>query len=154
MKLLTKAVLTTAIAALLATPAIAEDKPFESQIEARQGYYKLVKANFGVLGAMVKGKAEYSADKAAMAAANIQTLSQLNNGMLWPEGSDNSQLDYTNAKPEIWENFADVQEKGGNWRSAVETLAAEAGNGPDALKASFGPVGKACKACHDDYKAK
>lgn len=153
MKRLSKAILTTAITAVLVTPAYAEE-PFEDQIKARQGYYKLIKANFGVMAAMVKGKADYDAAKATTAANNIYTLSKLNNGMLWPKGSDNSQLDFTKAKPEIWENFDDVQEKSGNWKAAVETLAGEAGNGLDALKKSFGPVGKACKACHDDYKAK
>ncbi|PIE20414.1 MAG: cytochrome C554 [Neptuniibacter caesariensis] len=127
---------------------------FKHQIEARQGYYKMIKFNFGVLGAMVKGKKEYNADTASTAANNIYTLSKLNNEMLWPKGSDNNQAKGTSAKPAIWENFPDVQEKSRNWKSAVKTLASEAGNGLAALRASFGPVGKSCKSCHDDYKAK
>ncbi len=153
MKQLAKIALCSAMLATLSAPVMAEE-PFEDEIDARQGYYQMVKFNFGVLGAMVKGKKDYDAEAATTAANNILTLSKLNNSMLWPKGSDNSQLDNTNAKPEIWENFADVKEKQGNWVAAVEKLASEAGNGPDALKKSFGPVGKSCKSCHNDYKAK
>lgn len=148
-----KITLCSAMLATASLPAVAEG-PFEDQIEARQGYYQMIKFNFGILGAMVKGKKEYDADTATTAANNIYTLSKLNNGMLWPKGSDNNQVEGTNAKPGIWENFSDVQEKSGKWKSAVETLAGEAGNGLDSLKASFGPVGKSCKGCHDEYKAK
>ncbi len=153
MKHLRKIVLSTVVTAVIATPVYAE-KPFEDQIKARQGYYQMLKFNFGQLAAMVKGKKEYNAEQATTAANNIYSLSKLNNGLLWPKGSDNSQLDYTKAKPGIWENFPDVKEKSGNWKAAVETLAGEAGNGLGALKSSFGPVGKACKACHEEYRAK
>jgi len=148
-----KATICTAMIAALSTPAIA-DKPFEDEIKARQGYYKLLKYNFGILGAMVKGKKDYDADLANTAAQNIFSLSQVNNSFLWPKGSDNANVEDTRAKPEIWENFDDIGEKSGNWKAAVDTLSGNAGNGLDALKKSFGPVGKACKACHDDYKAK
>lgn len=153
MKQLVKIALCSAMIATVSVPAMAED-PFENEIKARQGYYQVIKYNFGVLAAMVKGKKDYDAEMANTAANNILTMSTLNNSQLWPKGSDNSQLDYTRAKPGIWENYPDVKEKSGNWKAAVETLAGEAGNGLDALKGSFGPVGKACKACHDDYKAK
>ncbi len=153
MKQVVKVVLCTAMLATVSAPTVAEEA-FKDEINARQGYYKLVKYNFGILGAMVKGKKDYDAGVAATAANNIYSLSKVNNSMLWPKGSDNSQLDSTRAKPAIWENFDDVKEKHGNWQAAVEKLAQDAGNGKDALKMSFGPVGKACKACHDDYKAK
>lgn len=140
--------------AVLASPLASADEPFKDEIKARQGYYQMVKFNFGLLGEMVKGKREYDSAAADTAAQNILKLSQVNNGLLWPKGSDNSAVENTKAKPELWANFADVKEKGENWRTAVAILAEEAGKGEDALKASFGPVGKACKACHDDYKAK
>lgn len=153
MKQMIKIALCSAMMATVSIPAVAAE-PFEDEIKARQGYYQVIKYNFGLLGAMVKGKKDYDADMAATAANNILAMSKLNNSLLWPKGSDNSQLDNTRAKPAIWENYPDIKEKSGNWKSAVETLAVEAGNGLGALKSSFGPVGKACKACHDDYKAK
>ena len=136
------------------TSPVSADEPFEDEVKARQGYYQMVKFNFSVLGEMVKGNTEYNAETANTAAQNILALSQLNNGALWPKGSDNDSIENTKAKPEIWENFADVKEKSSTWKDAVATLAMEAGKGEAQLKSSFGPVGKACKACHDDYRAK
>ncbi|WP_299182291.1 cytochrome c [uncultured Neptuniibacter sp.] len=153
MKQLAKITLCTAMLATVTAPAVA-DEVFKDEINARQGYYQIIKYNFGILGAMVKGKKDYDADIASTAANNIYNLSKLNNGMLWPKGSDNSQLDNTKAKPGIWENFADVKQKQSDWQLAVEKLASDAGNDLDSLKKSFGPVGKSCKSCHDDYKAK
>ncbi|EAR62583.1 c-type cytochrome [Neptuniibacter caesariensis] len=152
MKQLAKIAICSAVLATASAPTMAE--AFKDEIKARQGYYQVIKYNFGVLGAMVKGKKDYDADTATTAANNIYNLSKLNNGMLWPKGSDNSQLDTTKAKPGIWENFDDVKQKHGNWQKAVKTLAGEAGNGLSSLKKSFGPVGKSCKSCHDEYKAK
>jgi len=33
-------------------------------------------------------------------------------------------------------------------------MAENAGNGLEALQSSIGDVGKSCKGCHDDYRAK
>lgn len=153
MKHVIKIALCSAMIATVSLPAVAAE-PFEDEIKARQGYFQVIKYNFGILGAMVKGKKDYDATAAKTAAQNIYNLSMLDNGLLWPPGSDNSKLDNTKAKPEIWEKYPDISEKGEKWSAAVKVLAGEAGNGLDALKGSFGPVGKACKACHDDYKAK
>lgn len=153
MKPFLKIVLCSTLLSTASIPAIAAD-PFKDEIKARQSYYQVIKYNFGILGAMVKGKKDYDAALADSAANNILALSKLDNSQLWPKGSDNSQLDNTRAKPAIWENYPDVKEKSANWKAAVEKLAGNAGNGLGALKGSFGPVGKACKACHDDYKAK
>lgn len=153
MKHTAKIILCSAALSIATTSAIA-DEPFKDEIKARQGYYQLIKYNFGVLGAMVKGKQEYNAEQATTAANNIYALSKINNSLLWPKGSDNGKLDNTRAKPAIWNNFDDVMEKSSTWKGAVEKLASEAGNGLGSLKASFGPVGKACKSCHEDYKAK
>ncbi|WP_286237876.1 c-type cytochrome [Neptuniibacter halophilus] len=152
MKHLTKAALCTLFTATIALPAVAET-PFEDQIEARQSYFQVLKHNMGLLGSMVKGKRDYDPAIADAAAKDIYLLSQLNNTLMWPAGSDLEQAE-TKAKPEIWQNGADVQEKFKALNTAAEQLAANAGQGADALKKSFGPVGKSCKSCHDDYRAK
>ena len=153
MKHLAKVILCTAITATVASPGFASE-PFEDQIEARQAFFQVVKFNMGTLGAMVKGKRDYDSAVAEAAAKDIYSLTMLNNSLMWPAGSDNSASDETKAKPEFWSNSADVMEKHAAWNKAAEQLAADAGKGLDQLKASFGPVGKSCKSCHDNYRAK
>ena len=53
----------------------------------------------------------------------------------------------------IWENLPDVVMKWEAFGAAATGLAAEAGNGLDALRAAIGPVGGTCGACHDAYRA-
>ncbi|RDE19413.1 cytochrome c [Motiliproteus coralliicola] len=152
MKHLAKLLVSGAVAASVASTVYAAE-PFEEQIKARQGFYQVVKFNMETLGDMVKGKRDYDPVTAEAAAKNIYSLSTLNNSMLWPKGSDSSAAD-THAKAEIWSNFADVKQKHKAWNQAAEKLAANAGKGMGEMKASFGPVGKSCKSCHDDYKTK
>src|SRR5688572_3373267 len=60
----------------------------------------------------------------------------------------------TRAKPAIWEKPEDFAAKTRAFQSAVRTFdAAAKGNDVAAIKASFGEVGKTCKACHDPYRA-
>ncbi|MDP5360798.1 MAG: cytochrome c, partial [Paracoccaceae bacterium] len=37
--------------------------------------------------------------------------------------------------------------------AATATLASVAGDGLDAMKAAFGPVGQSCGSCHESYRA-
>jgi len=76
----------------------AADGPHDKAIKARQAMFQLYSFSIGTLGGMAKGKIEYNAEAAV--------------------------------------------------------LAAEAGNGLDALRAAIGDVGKSCKGCHDEYRAK
>jgi cytochrome c556 len=62
----------------------------------------------------------------------------------------------TRAKPEIWENKADFESKMNDLTKAVNALQIVANEGTDrkAIAEQVGATGKACKACHDDYKSK
>jgi len=44
--------------------------------------------------------------------------------------------------------------KHANWVSAAEAMAAAAGNGLGELKSNMGALGKSCKSCHSEYKAR
>ena len=141
----------------LAAVATAQDKgPHDNAIKGRQAMFQTYNFNMGVLGAMAKGKMDYNAEIAAQSAANLQAAANFGQAAMWPEGSDSETAG--NAKnralPAIWSNFPDVMEKGNALKMASEKLAAEAGNGLDALQAAIGDVGGTCKACHDDYRAK
>ena len=60
----------------------------------------------------------------------------------------------TRAKPEIWQKPEDFTAKTRAFQSAAHSFDAAAKAGDvAAIKASFGELGKACKACHDPYRA-
>ena len=131
--------------------ATAQDLP--APVEARQGQFKMMALNVGVLANMVRGNTEYDAAAASTAAANLVAISQIDQSFHWPEGTDNFALDGTRALPAIWENLPDVIEKWQAYGAAAEGLAAVAGDGLEPMRAAFGPVGGTCGACHDDYRA-
>jgi cytochrome c556 len=136
---------------------MAEDFPFEDQIEGRQGYFQMVKFNMGVLGAMAKGERDYDAKLAQAIADNLKNAALMDNALMWPKGSDmdaEGLSGKTKAKAAIWQEGSDIGEKHENWVAAVNTMAENAGQGVDALRGAIGPLGKSCKACHKEYKAK
>ena len=143
------------IAAGAVTTSALADGHIEKAVEARQGFMKVVAYNLGPLGAMAKGEMEYDADIAATNAANLEALSKMNNGAMWPAGSDNGALgeDKTRALPAAWAADSKVGEKHKAWIDASVELAEAAGNGLDALKPAVAAVGKSCGGCHDDYRA-
>jgi len=125
---------------ILSTTALAEG-PHDKAIKARQSMFQLYSFSTGVLGDMAKGKIEYNAELAQEMADNLNAAANLGQSAFWPAGSDNSNSENarTRALPKIWETFP---------------VAAEAGNGLDALRSNMGAVGKSCKGCHDTYRAK
>ena len=60
----------------------------------------------------------------------------------------------THAKAEIWQKPDDFRAKAIDFRRAALAFnAAARGRDVNAMKAAFGNLGKACKACHDPYRA-
>ncbi len=150
---------TTFAAAIMLTAGlatVAEAADFSKQIKARQSVMQLYAFNMGQLGAMAKGETAYDAAAAKGAAGNILAVSKLYGGAMWPKGSDNTVPgleNATRAKPENWTNYPKAKEAHMNLVAAAETLAAEAGNSLDALKANIGAAGEACGACHKPFRA-
>jgi cytochrome c556 len=129
---------------------------FDRQIKARQSFMQVYAFNIGILGAMAKGETDYDADLAKASADNLLSAARMNNGAMWPKGSDiatagNENL--TRAKAVIWASFPQVAEKHQALTDAATKMAAEAGNGIDAIRANIGAVGGGCKGCHDDFRA-
>lgn len=61
----------------------------------------------------------------------------------------------THAKPAIWEKPEDFSAKAHDFQAAVTAFDAAARGGDiAAINSAFGDLGKACKACHDPYRAK
>ena len=127
----------------------------EKPIKARQAAMTLYSFNIGILAAMVKGEAEYDAKAAEAAAKDLLSAASLENGAaMWPQGSDSEAFPgVTRAKKEIWTTYPAVVEKSKAMKEAATAMVAAAGGGLDSLKGALGPVGGACKGCHDDFRA-
>jgi cytochrome c556 len=152
---MTRKILAAALGAALVLPlsAFAQDG-FATQIKARQGEMDIMALNIGIIANMARGTAPYDAAAAQEAANNLAAVSSITQtATLWPEGSDNAAAQNTNALPAIWTNLDDFTAKWAAYGTAAQGLAAVAGNGQEALGAALGPVGGACGACHEAYRA-
>jgi cytochrome c556 len=116
-------------------------------VAARQRLMKLVGANWADIQAKVK------AGNPDAVAVNAETLAVMATHIpsMFPPGSA---TDVSNAKPEIWEKWADFQANAKNLESMSEKLrdAARAKDGPavDAMVKEFGQ--KACGVCHTPFR--
>ena len=154
MSRLSKCLLFLCCAGLVSTAALAAKDPNIDAIKARKGEMQIRSLNAGPLFAMARGKIPYDAGMAAMLAGNLKTMLNLDMGRAWPQGSDlDSYFGETNAKPELWANYPKILDYRKSYATAVNELAAVAGNGQDALRSKVGALGKSCKGCHDAYQA-
>ena len=143
---ITKTVLGAAILAAFASGAAFA----ETAHDLREAHMKAQAKAVGVLGAMVQEKASYDVAAAKTAAEELAALAAKDWGPLFPPGS--TEGDENRALPKIWENPEDFMIKHKDLSDAAAGLVPVAGNGLDALKAGFGPVGAACGACHKEYR--
>ena len=142
------AVAAAVLAVAAALPASAQVKP-EDQIKLRKSAYALMGANFASLAAMAQGKKPYNKDEAARNANLVATLADVPR-QYFGEGTDKGE---TKAKPELWKNRADFDSKMDKMINETKRLPQAAAD-LASLKQAVGDVGSACKACHDDYRAK
>ncbi len=146
-----RSILTLAVlAAAMPLLGQAQTKP-EDVITYRQSLMQVIRWNFGPLGAMAKGDMAFDADIAARNASLIHQLSlRMEEG--FAEGSGEGDTD---AKAEIWSDWEDFLSKVQGLQETSGALAEVAAGGDyDAFRAQFAETGKACKACHDDYREK
>lgn len=139
-----------AVAGLVtALPAAAQFARPEDAINYRKSAFTVMSNHIGRVGAMVQGKAPFDA-KAAQDNADIALMMSKLTYTAFIEGTDKGE---TRAKPEVWaerDRFkaaaTKMQEEMGKLNAATKT-----GN-LDTIKAAFGPVGQACKNCHDHFR--
>ena len=145
--------------ALLATllvaahPALAADDPNKGAIKARQGYFSMVKFNAGPLFGMAKGEMDYNPELARHLATNLSQLGGVNTARMWRKGSSVEQYKETEALPEIWAKPDEFRKREQALKDAIAALAPAAGDGLDALRGGVKGLGKACKGCHDNFRA-
>jgi cytochrome c556 len=136
--------------ALIAPAAMAQD--FEAELKARQGQFRIMALNLGILGGMAQGKIDYDAEQAQAAADSLVAVTTVHQTLLWPEGSDAMMLEGTRAEPSIWDDNADFLAKWSDLGEAAQAMQAAAGQGREAIGPALQQVGGACKACHDAHR--
>jgi len=149
-------ILSLLAASVIAVPSYAaDDDAIGKAIKGRQAGFQLYSFYAGQLFAMAKGEMDYNSELAATLASNLSSVANLNNVMMWLPKSDNvARAGDTRAKPEIWASDSDIGAKAAAMKDASAALASVAGEGLDALRSKIGDVGKSCKGCHDNFRAK
>jgi cytochrome c556 len=141
-----------AVLILAATALLAEGqqvKP-ENQIKYRKAAYQLMNFNFGSLEAMATDKKPFNKDDAVRNAEFVALLATVPKGF-FGEGTDKD----TKAKPEIWTHRSDFDAKMEKMTSEAAKVPAAVHSGDmAAFKKQVADLGAACKACHDEYRAK
>ena len=137
--------------ALLSLPAASHFDEEQMPQSYRQSYFALLAANFGPMVAAVKGEIPWDDARMQDWANDLAALSTLDIMRGFVDGSEKGT---TRAKPEIWENKDDFNAKMEDLDKALVALQqATAGGDRKAIGEQVGAAGKACKACHDEYKA-
>lgn len=148
-----------ALAAGVNTIAYAQLKP-EDAIRVRQSIMRVVAVNFGPVAGMAQDKIAFNKDLFVANAVRMESVWAMGANRFFVPGSDKPVAGakiagFTDAKADIWsqpDKFKAAFDKNGE---EVGKLAAAARSGDEkAMKAAAGEVGKACKACHDDFRAK
>jgi len=136
-------------AGVSAMPAAAQFQKPEDAIKYRKAVFTVMATHFGRIGAMVNGKAPFDAAGATSNAEIATMMSKLPFTAFGP-GTDTGD---TRAKPNVWSDNAKFTAAATKMQEEMAKLnvAAKSGN-LDTIKAAFGPVGQACKACHDDFR--
>lgn len=120
-------------------------------VGARQAHMTLLGFNMGPLGGMAQERIPYDAKVAQTAATNLAALASLSHDRYWVEGTDDA-MGGTRAKPEIWTDAEGFAAKVAALSETTAALAMVAGDGLDAMRGAFGPVGQSCGSCHESYR--
>ena len=132
-----------------ALPAAAQFAKPEDAVKYRKAAFTVMAAHFGRVGAMVQGRVPFDA---AAAQSNMEVATMMSKLPFTAFGPGTDVGD-TRAKPNIWSDNAKFVAAATKMQDEMAKLntAAKSGN-LDQIKAAFGPVGAACKACHDDFR--
>jgi cytochrome c556 len=135
---------------MAAGAAFAQQKP-EVLVKQRQAVMTLQGKYFGPMAGMAQGKVPYNADLVKRNSAFLDNLSR----MAW-DGFDPSTKDVKSAAlPAAYEQQAKFREAGSRLETEAHKLWQVSQSGDEAaVKAQIGAVGKACGACHNDFRQK
>jgi cytochrome c556 len=141
-----------ALGAGITQTALAQVKP-DTLVKQRQAVMTLQGKYFGPLAGMAQGKIPYNADTVAMNAAFLDALSRMPWDGFAPASKDATAK--TAALPAVWSEGDKFKTAQDNFQNAVQALVKVSRGGDEAAqKAAIGGVGKACGACHQDFREK
>jgi cytochrome c556 len=146
----------TPVSAILAQDAgpPTPQQQMEHAILTRQGLLKVMGFYMAPLGGMLKNKVQFDATIATQSATHIAQLGGMTADVFQFDTRKNTAVK-TRAQDGIWTNQADFASKADDLVKAANALvdAAKSGDKGTTLKAAAA-VGKACGACHDNYRNK
>jgi cytochrome c556 len=148
----------TLLAAGLASASLAvlaqqAPKP-EVLIKTRQSAFQLLGYQSGRIKASLEGS--YNKEEVSKAAATIAAIANSGLGALFAPGTEQGKgWHETATKPELFKDGKHAAELAGDLSREANELARVAAVGDIALvREQFGKLGRTCKACHDDFRAK
>jgi cytochrome c556 len=124
----------------------------QQAIKARKAVYTLIANSFGPLSTVAQGKAPYDNADALKRAERLSVLAAYVPDV-FPEISNGGE---TKAKPEIWSNRADFDQRSKQLLDDANALlrtVKQDGKESDTFKNAVSTVAKDCKGCHDLYRA-
>lgn len=129
----------------------------EKQIEYRQAGYQFMAWNMGKIKAQViDNSVAFNADQMKAAANAIAAIANSGMGALYgPDTAMDKMGDETHLKASFFDNLEEAGQLAGNFTKAANHLASEAQSGDkDKIRTAFGLLGKTCKACHQQFRAR
>ena len=140
----------TATGVTFAATSISKDKALAVMHDRHEGMETIGKANKAIRRELDGSSPNLATVRSG--AATIAGLSRKASG--WFPAGTGPDVAKTGAKPEIWQNPQDFAVKLAAFQKAAQAFkATAAGNDLNAIHASFGQMGQACKACHDKYRS-
>lgn len=143
-------------ASLLVTTGALAKSPLNpaDAVDYRQGIYKFLAGQSGYMAAMVKGEIPLEAAELNQRAKNIAFAGNLLGETYFPETKD---VKGTKLQPKAWNEMDKFGAKAENFGQALQALIA--GTETDKLdmkdaRQLVGGLQRACKSCHDDYRAR
>jgi cytochrome c556 len=139
-----------ALSAGVSMNAIAQAKP-DVLVKQRQAVMTLQGKYLGPLVAIAQGKVPYNAAAVQRNAGFLDNLSR----MPWDGFDPSTRGEKSRALPAIYENNAKFKEHAARLENETSKLVSLTQGGDEAaVKAQIGAIGKACGACHDDFRQK
>ena len=102
---------------------------------------------------MVKGVKPFDAEAAAKAMNEINGVPD-KYVKLFPKGTAHGEIADSEAKANIWEDFAGFEATAKKLKDASAKAASAAAQGEGAFTAAFNDMTKVCKDCHQTYREK
>jgi cytochrome c556 len=137
------------VGSAIAPPAAAQFAKPEDAIKYRKAAFTVMSRHFGIVAGMANGKIPFDPKAAAENAEIATIMSKLPYAGFVP-GTDTGE---TRAEPKIWNEMDKFKAAAAKMQEEMAKLNVVAKTGNlDQIKAAVADTGKACKACHDNYR--